>query len=266
MGPSDSDLQRRCNAFTVEVALASCELPESHPWGHTVLTPSLPLVWDANHLLITDAALGASGIERLAEEVLGGAGLGHRSVDVLDTAGGHRLQPEFEALGWEAEPSIAMVLEGAPLTRPDAPAIEISELPQAAIGPLRRALISGERHPFAGSEAAELIEQLLEWAERQSPVAGDSWFTAHAGDGAAASTCRLYGRGGVGRIEDVGTIEAHRERGLGRAVTVAAAEHSLARGDDLTFTTALANDWPQLMYERIGFRTVGTVWTFRRNH
>ncbi len=258
---ADRDLADRCNRFSVELSLAACEVPGTHEWGHSVLTPSIPLVWDANNLLITDASLGADRIADLADEILGGAGLSHRSVDILDAEAGRRLAPDFEARGWEAEPSIAMVLEGEPVPGANPP--EVTERPLEDIHDLRRAMIGGVETAPEGTARAALIEQLLEWDRLLGVVAGNRWFTAdHAG--APASACRLYGRGDVGQVEDVGTLASARENGLGRAVTVGAARASLERGDTMTFITALANDWPKLIYDKIGFREIGGVWTFRR--
>ena len=92
---------------------------------------------------------------------------------------------------------------------------------------------------------------------------GDRWFMARA-DGEPAACCRLLAGEGIGQVEDVGTLPAARERGLGRAVTLAAAEASAAEGNELTYLGALADDWPRLMYERLGFDEVGKSFIFRR--
>ncbi len=70
---------------------------------------------------------------------------------------------------------------------------------------------------------------------------------------------------GIGQVEDVGTLPAARERGLGRAVTLAAAEASAAEGNELTYLGALADDWPRLMYAKLGFEEVGESFIFRRH-
>lgn len=258
----DSELFEVCNRFSVGLSVAACEMPGEHEWGHSILTPSIPLVWDANNLLITDGSLSAHEIVALADDILGGAGLSHRSVDVTSFEAGKRLAPDFEALGWEAEPSIAMVLEGDPV--PGKREVDVTERPLADILDLRRGMIGGEAPPPpVGTARATLVDQLIEWDRKLGAVAGDRWFTADH-DGVLASACRLYGGEGIGQVEDVGTLTRARENGLGRAVTVAATRASLDRGDELTFITALENDWPKLIYDRIGFHTVGGVWTFRR--
>src|SRR3954470_14349807 len=138
MALDDAALARRCDEFMIDLSLAACELPSSHPWGHAILTPSIPLVWNANNLLLTDPELDADAIVALGDEVLGGAGLSHRSVDVLDSEAGQRLAPELEARGWESEPSVAMVLEGTP--KAGAHEVEVTERRHAEIVDLRREL------------------------------------------------------------------------------------------------------------------------------
>ena len=67
----------------------------------------------------------------------------------------------------------------------------------------------------------------------------------------------LYSHNGVGQVEDVVTLEPYRGRGLARALVLRAAAESRAVGNDLTFLVADADDWPQRLYERLGFETVG---------
>lgn len=232
-----------------------------HPWGVAALNPSIPNVWDANCLHVTDPELGADEIVAIADEVIGGAGMMHRSVDFFDFEAGARIAPEIERHGWEADRTIDMVLEGEPGT--SGGAIPVERGRQAEIEPLRRRLIRGDIEEVDAARGEVMVEQLLEWARRLGSAGGDLWFTADE-DGEPASSCRLFGLEGIGQVEEVGTIAAAREKGLGGAVTAAAARFSQSRGDDLTFITALADDWPRLMYERMGFRQVSTVWTFRR--
>ena len=117
--------------------------------------------------------------------------------------------------------------------------------------------------PVMGVHSEATVDQLIEWDRMLGRVAGDRWFVAEA-DGRPASCCRLLARDGTGQIEDVGTLPGARERGLGRAVTLAAAQASVAEGNELTYLGALADDWPRLMYERLGFEEIGETLGFRR--
>ena len=56
----------------------------------------------------------------------------------------------------------------------------------------------------------------------------------------------------VATVEEVGTLVAHRRRGLARAVVSAAMSHAGRWGADLIVVPADADDWPQLMYTGAG--------------
>ncbi len=228
-------------------------------WGALYLSPSIPLVWDANWVLIERTGMSAEEIAALADEAIGGAGMEHRSVFLRDHGEAARLAVDFEALGWNVERDVAMEWRRPPDRGSET---EVEEVGEARINGLRRELIR-DGLPVVGSHTAQTVDQLLEWDRRLAGAGGDRWFLARA-EGEPAACCRLLARDGIGQVEDVGTLPAARERGLGRAVTLAAAEASVADGNELTYLGALADDWPRLMYERLGFDEVGESYIFRR--
>ena len=61
----------------------------------------------------------------------------------------------------------------------------------------------------------------------------------------------------VATVEEVGTLPARRGRGLARAVVCAAVADAGRWGADLIVVPADADDWPQLMYARLGFTRGG---------
>ena len=65
-------------------------------------------------------------------------------------------------------------------------------------------------------------------------------------------------------MADVGTLPAHRRRGLARAVIVAAARAARAGRPELVMVTADADDWPRELYARLGFEPLGLIERFRR--
>lgn len=84
-----------------------------------------------------------------------------------------------------------------------------------------------------------------------------------AGEGGELqSTCTLFldadvnGRR-VAMVEEVATLSAHRQRGLARAVVSAAIAAAHAWEAERIVVPADADDWPQLMYMRLGFAPVG---------
>ena len=68
----------------------------------------------------------------------------------------------------------------------------------------------------------------------------------------------------LGQVEDVATLREARQRGLARAVVSAAIAASREAGHEHTFIAADADDWPQLLYTRLGFEPVGRLAWFRK--
>ncbi|HEX6665143.1 MAG TPA: GNAT family N-acetyltransferase [Solirubrobacterales bacterium] len=244
--------------FELELDLAVSDEVTAHEWGRAFLSPSLPLVWDASWVLIERPGLSAAEVGAIADEVL--AGFAHRTAAFYGEEDGARAAAEIDALpGWTVERTLYMVLsaEGAETTA--LPRAEAVERPLAACADLRRALILGEL-PAAG--AAETAEQLLELDRRYGLAGGDRWLVSPPES--PASVCRLFARGEVAQVEDVGTLAAARERGLARAVVETAIAAARADGAGTIFLTADADDWPQLMYARLGFEPVGEIVVLRR--
>jgi ribosomal protein S18 acetylase RimI-like enzyme len=142
-----------------------------------------------------------------------------------------------------------------------AAAVGAREAGLAEIEGLRRALIREELP--AGIDAVEAtVDQLFDLAGRYGAAGGDRWFVAPA-EGAPLSACRLLQQGSIAQVEDVGTLERARERGYAKAIVLAAVAAALAAGEATIFLTAEAADWPQLLYARLGFETVGDLTILR---
>jgi ribosomal protein S18 acetylase RimI-like enzyme len=63
---------------------------------------------------------------------------------------------------------------------------------------------------------------------------------------------------GVAEAMGIGTLPAARRRGIGAALTGKLVEDARARGAEIVFLSAASGDVARL-YERIGFRRVGTA-------
>src|SRR3954464_1861966 len=86
-----------------------------------------------------------------------------------------------------------------------------------------------------------------------------------AGPGAARGAGgMLLGEAGIGQVEEVYTAKAHRGAGLASAVVRTAIAAARERGDDLVMIMADADDWPQRLYERLGFEPVDVYRTFTK--
>ena len=132
---------------------------------------------------------------------------------------------------------------------------------EAFLSPLRRELICGE-FPADAEDLEETTRQLLEMSRRTSEAAGDRWFVAPAEK--PASACCLLADSEIGQVEDVGTLESARGRGLARAVIRAAVAASREAGHAHTFIVADAEDWPRLLYGKLGFEPCGVLHVLRR--
>jgi predicted GNAT family acetyltransferase len=251
----DTEIMRRITEFHKELDLAIAERVESVGEGVTAfLDTRIPRVWDANYLVV-EQGVSAQQAAAKADEVLGGLGMTHREVSPSDQSFAAELEPGFLALGWEAEHGVQMVLR----RDPDRPAVlDVEEISIDEAQALRRSLLIEDQNV----SDPETVEQLLELDRRVGAAVRDRWFAARHEE-EFAGCCRLMQAPGIGQVEDVATLKRARERGIARAVVLAAAEASVADGDEITFIGALADDWPRQLYRRLGFDEVGGWRYFR---
>lgn len=225
-------------------------------WGTAFLSPALPLAWDANWALIERPGMSAEEVLAAADESL--AAYGHRAVAIRDEAEGERLAPEIEAIpGWEVERNLYMLL----LEAGAAASGDAVETALSGCEDLRRELIRGE-FPADAEDLEKTVDQLLEMGRRTGEAGGDHWFVAPPAEPAAA--CCLLSAGEIGQVEDVGTLASARGQGLAQAVIQAAIAASRELGHRHTFIVADADDWPRLLYEKLGFESCGVLHVFRR--
>jgi GNAT superfamily N-acetyltransferase len=263
MGGSTTSERDTLLAFELGLDAQVCDEVRTEAWGRLFLTPSLPLIWDANWVAIERAGLGLAEIVAIADEALGGAGFAHRAVAILDAAEGRRLAEELEAEpagwpGWEVERNRYMAWRGGAVEAPD----DVRETPLGEIEDLRRTLIR-ESMPPGVDELEATVEQLLEQERRYGAAAGDRWFAAPA-EGEALAACCLFRADGIAQVEEVATREDARGRGHAKAIVGAALAAAQAAGDGRVFLVADAADWPQLLYAKLGFEAVGDLTVLRR--
>ncbi|HXF30693.1 MAG TPA: GNAT family N-acetyltransferase [Solirubrobacterales bacterium] len=245
-----------------------CDEVHQESWGRLFLTRSAPLIWDANWVGIEEVGLGVDQVVAIADDALGGEGFGHRTVCLLDQADGRRIGEAVEAAAahwprWEVERTRYMVWRGDKSPPATVNSAAVREVRLAEIEGLRRTLIAEEAVPNGVPEPQATVEQLFELDQRYGVAGGDRWFTAPA-DGEPLSCCRLLSDGRIGQVEDVGTRVDARERGYAKAIVLAAVAAAQADGNAPIFLTAEAADWPQLMYAKLGFETVGDLTILRR--
>jgi len=247
-----TDELARIHRFEREIEMAGTETVDS-PLGQGVLTPELSLRHDSNYLLIERARDAAEAITE-ADRVLGGAGRDYRVILTFDEELGARLRPEFDMLGWRTQCHIFMVQRRAPDKTADLSLVE--EVDESELRPGRTREILAQ--PWG---SPELAEQLADSKLLIGKRAQTHFFGVVVGDEVASWT-DLYVAQGVGQIEDVATLEAHRGQGYATAVVLRAAQEARRAGADLIFLVADDEDWPKLLYGRLGFDTIGRQYKF----
>jgi RimJ/RimL family protein N-acetyltransferase/GNAT superfamily N-acetyltransferase len=226
------DFRRR-----LQESVAERRVDSAHGIG--LFCDSLPIVYDVNYLRADRLAPA----EELAEEADGlMERFWHRRV--LTDAGGGKLARRFSELGWTRSTHVIMGHR-----RPPDRSVDTSRVREVSLDELEEAHTHVTlAEPYGDTE---LARQLLEAKRRVTAAVPTRFFAAFDG-GALAAYCELRSDGTTAQIEDVNTIEAHRGKGLGRAVVTKAMAEGLA-GAGTLFIEALADDWPKDLYARLGF-------------
>ena len=228
------------------------------PGGLALRHPGLDDVHYLNAVLLDGGPgqLDPGAAEALADRWLGD--LGHRHVVFDDEAAGERAAGALADTGWERSRTLFMVFAGDPAAvTSDARARAISEPEMQALQ------LDGLREEVPELDARRgLVDRLVATQTALRSATPSRCFGAGEPGDRLASMCTLFldedvnGRR-VATVEEVGTLPAQRGRGLARAVVLAAVAHAGDWGADLVVVPADADDWPQLMYARLGFEPVG---------
>jgi ribosomal protein S18 acetylase RimI-like enzyme len=247
----------RCISFLRALDRKAAGRQVPFAFGTAYLRDELPSVWSRNYLSL-EHHLDEATAELLAaeaERVLGEAGVAHRKLEVFDAEAGERLATGLARLGWQVECDVVMVAARAPDREPDLSVAE--EISHEALVP-----IWAEANRSDGRiEDEDVIHQLAEGKRVLASVIDVRFFGARADDELGAY-CELYSLAGTGQIENVLTLERHRNRGLARALVLKALAASRASGNDLTFLLANRDDWPKELYRKLGFDEVGLIYDF----
>ncbi len=247
----------RAFAFQDRIEERTAERLEPTPYGPVVMHSLLNRVHDLNFLRAEKP--GDATAEELAaeaERVQGAAGIGHRRVNIRGEEQRERLEPQFVRLGWEPQHFVLMVQRRGPDRTAEQ---EVREVDEPTLRPLWAEAIRSEPH----GQDETLVQQILEHRRDVGRAISTRLFAAEA-DGKLVAHTELYSEDGVGQVENVYTLAEYRGRGLARSLVLRGVADSHAAGNDLTFLVADADDWPQRLYERLGFETVGRYARFLR--
>ena len=227
---------------------------EAFDHGTAYFTPAHPTKWDLNLLVVDDASgVSAEALIAEAERLHVRAGLRHRKIEVH--TGGDALVDGFRAAGWSPERLVLMLLRLDADVRGEAPA----PVREVAFPAVRGLMEQWYGEAMSAAEASDLADADADTAL----ISGARYFLAER-DGDPAASCMLLASDGVGQVEEVYTARPHRGAGLASAVVRAAIAAARERGDDLIMIIADGDDWPQRLYERLGFEPVYRYRSFTR--
>jgi GNAT superfamily N-acetyltransferase len=257
---SATDDLRRAGAFIEDLQRELCPYVGSWRWGIEFAHPSLSRVWDLNLLYLNDPPpdVTATAVADDAEHIMSARGCEHRRVWIPDEIVGAKLAPGFQQLGWDVDVHVVMSYRHQPDQGVDTSMVQ--EVGRT-IWPSREKQLRS--YPWTNDDNIVAQMKGLYDLVMDTGIARD--FAVTEND-EAVSFAYLFSRGGIGQIEDVATLEAHRGRGLSRAVVYRVLQESLAAGNDLTFLVADALDWPKNFYSKLGFEPVGNHYFFLKTN
>lgn len=220
------------------------------PWEHgTVLRASrYPRWYDVNLVRVEDdPELSPGELISFADRVL--AGLEHRMVSFEQAAWAEPLRRGFEAAGWRATRLVWMHHDGPRASRVGD---EVRAVHYDAVASLRA---SWHGEDFPGQDATEFHTHAREVA-----LVRGSRVLAMFEDGEPVAFAGLDPRDDEIEIGAVYVLPAYRGQGRGTALTRAAI--AAAGGVEHLWICADADDRPQHLYARLGFRPVLTTTDF----
>ncbi len=260
MPPDRAAERQRALAFLRALDEKRAERREHLDGALVVFADSLPLVHDQNKAIAT-RGMTADEVPALVDavdRVQGAAGLRHRKIAFDDAASCGELADWFGRRGWRQRPLRLMVHRGP--VPPDETIGQAVEVDPRELGPAAHAFAAEE--PWGRS--AEARRQVVAGDVLTGRAVDERAFAVPTGpDGSIVSYCRLYSHDGVGQIENVTTLAAHRRRGHARSLVSLALQTSLP-ANELTFLVAEGADWPRHFYARMGFVDVGGYCEFNR--
>jgi GNAT superfamily N-acetyltransferase len=245
------------------VALRGAQRTVEIPEGWVVLHDQLARVHMLNMLLLAvplPAELDAAAVQSLADRWLGH--LGHRFVRIDDAPGAARLTSNLLAAGWQRQRTVFMVLRtDARAARVDPRARQVSEAELDAL-----MVANFEHHDYGADTSAQLVRELVQ-AQRAMRTGTQALGFGAGENGGLQSMTTLFmdpdvDGARVAMVEQVGTLPDYRERGLARAVVSAAVAAAGEWHADLITVPADADDWPQLLYAKLGFEPIGIQVSF----
>lgn len=216
------------------------------PWGFALLQRDFPSSHDHNRVVVSSTASSAE-ILSAVDQTMGGVGLRHRKISVVDDALGLVLTHDFLAAGYEHEAITTMIYRGAPAGRPQ------HEVEVVSPESLRPALIRDWKVLLPGL-ADQALAQLADRTFLYSTGAEVTRLVVSAG-GEIAARMDLYfdPESGVSQLQNLFTHPDSRGRGYAESLISEGLRRGQAAGCRLSFLGADLDDWPHTWYLRLGF-------------
>jgi ribosomal protein S18 acetylase RimI-like enzyme len=245
----------RATAFEHRFAKAQATEVVDLSWGYALLQADFPLSQYHNRIAVTSAP-STQDVLDAAEEVLGGAGAGHRYVSVDNDVSGQSLVAGLKAAGYEHETIATMVYAG-PDVESGAP-----EVRAVSLDTMRATIIRDWRVELPEASDEEL-GQLADRTELYARGAELTRLAVFEGDVIAAHADLYIDRvEGIAQFENLTTHEDFRGRGYGRALVREALWLGQQARCELSFLTAGLEEWPYEWYQRLKYVDVGRTHHF----
>jgi GNAT superfamily N-acetyltransferase len=255
--PSDDECAATIESHLEHTARALAGSSGDVAAGWFVRTDDLPLVWTLNQLCVTQPA---ETDEILAQADACQRHLTYRHVVVRHDPSGEVASPWFRDARWRVEREVLMAIDDVATTIGPGRPVDTSrvvELTEDEALELMGAWLGEERVTTASG-----LAQVLEYNRREGHLWRERRFGVRDDDGTPLSITKLRVAGSYGWVEDVYALPRARGKGHGLALVTHAVRSALDTGCSLVAIVADANDWPQHLYARVGFRPVGSGWTF----
>ena len=213
--------------------------------GRALITESLPEVHDLNFLLADALTRRRRCAARRGSRA--GHGLGRSRPPARERRRrgcGRRLARGSTRSAGAYSASSSWCTAGRRIDRPSSGRSVRSRSRPSAITPSYR-----PRQPFARTMISS-----GNWPRRTRAGRPPGWHSRSFATASPSPPVHLYFDGSVAQIESVSTLEQHRGRGYARAVVQVASSRPGSRH----VLVANLDDWPQVLYRKLGFDDAGT--------
>jgi RimJ/RimL family protein N-acetyltransferase/predicted GNAT family acetyltransferase len=227
---------------TLQLAAAERRVPTAHGVG--LFADSVPSVYDANYLSIETLGVDPNAVATEADATM--EPYHHRRV-ILEL-GDDATAAALARHDYLRSTHLVFAHAREPDRLVDTSMVQEVEFDRLV--PARTATTVAE--PWGDDEIAAQLNEAKRLIMR---AIATRFFAAVVGSEIAAY-CEVRSDGRTAQIEDVEAVHAYRGRGLGRAIVQFALDEA-RRQHDVVFLEALADDWPRLLYAKLGFDVVG---------